>query len=95
MKKFALVFALLGFSSPSYAACGSGTVSYVWTYVGPTTSSLMAIINGTACVVNGNQNAVTSAAAILAQAMAGSATGMKGFLYKEPDFPNIGAAIQY
>lgn len=95
MKKFVLIFALLGFANPSWAGCGWGTVSYVYAYNTPTYSRLLTIIDGTACFVSGNQNAVTAAAAILAQAKAGAANGVKGMLYADPQTPNaIEAAIQ-
>lgn len=95
MKKFVLAFALLGFANPSWAGCDWGTVSYVYAYNSPTYSRLFTIIDGTACFVSGNQNSIAAAAAILAQAKAGAANGMKGMLYTDPETPNvIEAAIQ-
>lgn len=82
-------------AAPSWAGCGAfGTVSYVFVGNTPTSSGLLAIIDGTACYVSGNQNAVTAAAAIMAQATAGAAAGVKGYLTRDPASGHIEAAVQ-
>lgn len=98
MKKF-LVFLslplLFAAATPSWAGCGAfGTVTYVWSGSSATNSAVMAIIDGTACVVSGNRNGVAAAAAILAQAKAGAAAGVKGFLLGDRETGDIEAGIQ-
>ena len=84
MKKIILIssLCLFGFASPGFASSGLGCgvwgpVSYV--YMGnnaaaPGTSTILAIINGSACFVTGATSNLTSQVAILSDAIANGKT---------------------